>query len=224
MTAITAWSFSRYDCWAKCPLQFRYKFIDKLPEETTGKRAEALQRGDRIHKDVAAFLTGNGDLPSEAKKFERLLTQLRDMKGQHKFIEQQWGFDKAWDRVAWFGETTWLRMILDACVVYDDLGADAIDLKTGKKYGTNQDQLELFALGIMCTFPLVTNVTARLWYLDSGDEDYATFTDCDKESLLRKWNDKVAPMFADNEFLARPNDKCHFCTWKKSAGGPCRFG
>jgi len=220
MNAITAWSYSRAALWEECPLKFKLKHIDKMPET----QSPAMARGDKIHKQMAAYVMGTGPAPAEAAKFDRLSKELAGMPAEVKCVEQQWGFSKSWRPVGWFGKDTWLRVILDAGVVYPDGTADVVDFKTGKKYGSNNDQMELFALATFCRFPHVSDVTTRLWYLDSGEEEVAEFKQDDRGLMIDKWEQRVAPMFADTVFAPRPNDKCRWCSFAKSKGGPCKFG
>lgn len=223
LRAIDAWSFSRFDLWRTCPKQFYEKFITKSIAEAT---TPAMQRGNDIHKAAADFLMGKLDtLPASLAKFERLMRQFRDM--PEKLVEQQWAFTKDWKATGYFAKgnnAAWLRVILDAALLYPDDTADVVDHKTGKKYGSNDDQMELFALATFSYAPWLKEVTTRLWYLDNGSEDIKTFYAADVPALRAKWEKMVAPMFEDTTFAPRPNEKCRFCALAKSNGGECRFG
>ncbi len=219
VNAVKAWSYSRIALYEQCPLRFKLKHIDKLPEP----QSDAMARGDRIHKTLATCLTNKSfPLPPETKKFEWLLKELR--KAPDVIVEQQWGFTKQWKPTGWFGKDTWFRAVLDVAVMYDDLTAEVGDWKTGKKYGSNNDQMELFGLSLLCQYKPVTYVTTRLVYLDSGDQEFAEFTRGEVPQLKAKWEAKVKPMFEDTVFAARPNDKCRWCHYRRDNGGPCRFG
>lgn len=219
MSLVNAWSYSRYAAYTQCPLAFKLRYIDKMEEPPS----PAMARGDEVHKEVAAYIMNRlVERPKSAIQFGKLVDELKGL--SDKFVEQQWGFTRTWKPTTWFGKETWLRVILDAGVIYEDNTADVIDHKTGKKYGTNADQMELFGLGLMCKYTHVTQVTTRLWYLDSGDEEVKTFAAADVPGLKAKWEAAVKPMFADTVFAPRPNEKCRFCHFSKSKGGPCRFG
>lgn len=221
--AITAWSYSRYDTWVTCPFKFKCKFIDKLPDPGSA----AMDRGDKVHKALAKYIMGQGELPAEVKTpfQQKLYAELRAIPNDDKVVEQQWAFDRNWKPTGWFDRSAWYRSILDAGVVYEDLAVEACDHKTGKRHDTsNDEQMESQAIAVFCQFQPVTHVTTRLIYVDAGSEEIAEFPLADKVKLLEKWAGKVAPMFADNTFIARPNDKCRFCVYSRSKGGPCRFG
>lgn len=228
MKPLTAWSYSRWADHTRCPLFFKEKYIAKsIPDHTS----PAMQRGNDIHKGIAAWLEGKAEgCPREAfqnPRAEALLLEMKQMPSDVIVVEQQWGFTANWRSTGWFAKDTWLRVILDVGLVYDDKTAEAIDFKTGKRYGTNADQMELFALGVMCQWLPVTNVTTRLIYLDEKGkdiEDIEEFPATHKQRLIDKWTKKVEPMFTDQVYAPRPNDKCRFCPLAKSAGGKCAFG
>lgn len=221
--ALTAWSYSRYDTWLLCPFKFKCKFIDKLPDPGSA----AMDRGDRVHKGLAAYIMGQGTLPSEVKfPFQQqLYAELRAIPDTDKVVEQQWAFDRNWNPVGWFDRVAWFRSVLDAGVVYEDLAVEACDHKTGKRHeGSNDEQMETQAIAVFAQFKPAVHVTTRLIYIDAGSEEIAEFPLSDKDKLMAKWAGKVAPMFADTTFIPRPNDRCRFCVYSRSAGGPCRFG
>jgi hypothetical protein len=221
MSALTAWSYSRLSLWETCPAAFKYKNIDKLTEE----QSPAMKRGDDIHKAAAAFISGvHQDFPVELAKFDTQIWELRDAPADDRVVEQQWGFNKDWRATGWFGKDTWLRVVLDVGVVYSDGTGDVIDHKTGKVYESNKDQRELNAIAMLRRFPHLSQVTSRLWYLDSGKETLAEYLQEDITSLIMKWEKRVEPMFADRVFAPRPSEKCRWCAYAKSKGGVCRFG
>jgi PD-(D/E)XK nuclease superfamily len=225
MKPLTAWSYSRYALWALCPMRFKHEVLEGNKVEAS----PAMARGNDIHKGVAAWLIGQAEgVPRDAiqnPRAEQLLLEMRQFKDI--MVEQQWGFTASWKETSWFGKDTWLRVVLDVGLVYDDMTAEAIDFKTGKRYGTNDDQMELFALAMMCKVKPVKHVTTRLIYLDEKGndiEELAEFPATHKQRLIDKWTAKVAPMFNDQVFAPRPNDKCKWCPLARSKGGKCAFG
>src|SRR5690349_9078036 len=162
--ALTAWSYSRYADYKRCPFYFAHKHLLRMKDPNPGP---ALERGRLIHKTAEDALIlpakGKWKCPPELKHFEDEFRHLREL---NPTVEQQWGFDAKWAPTGWFDNNVWCRVVLDAVVVYDDNTAVVIDHKTGKKYATNEDQMQLFALATFKKFPQVTEVSTRLWYLD----------------------------------------------------------
>lgn len=229
MTAITAWSYSRYACYALCPLQFKFKHIDKLP--TPG--SPAMQRGDMIHKGIAAYIKGAVSVLPQDVLSNAVITDLVEQVRQfpNKEVEQQWGYTDTWAAGSWFdrgGVKTWFRSVLDAGIMYDDLTFEAVDWKTGRRYGSNEEQMETQAIAVFQRFKPVTHVTARLAYIDETSSkdpyEFHEFKATQLQSLKDKWEKKVRPMFEDKVFAPRPNEKCRFCDFSKSKGGQCAFG
>lgn len=223
MNAVKAWSFSAYDLWYQCPLKYKLEKIDKLKRKDTA----ALAKGREVHDIIAKYLAKETDwLPEtavKAKNARATYAQFREF--DDVIIEKQWGFTSGWKPTGWFSGDTWLRTVVDAGVLYEDMSAEVIDHKTGKKRSGYADQLELFATSVFCHMPSVTMVTTRLQFVDFEEdpvmEDYPAK---DRDSLIAKWNKKVEPMFNDTTFNPRPSDKCSFCDWSNSKGGQCRFG
>jgi hypothetical protein len=225
---VTAWSYSRYADHARCPLYFKEKYVTKSIKE---KPSPQMERGDKIHKGIAAWLKGEAEgCPREAfqnPRAEQILLELRQMPPAQLIVEQQWGFNANWKATGWFGGDTWWRAILDVGLVYPDMTAEACDWKTGKRYASNEEQTESFALSVMCRFPPVTHVTTRLIYLDEKGkdiEDIAEYPATHRQRLIDKWTRKVEPMFTDKVFAPRPNEKCKWCPLARSQGGKCAFG
>jgi hypothetical protein len=222
---LDAWSYSRYADYKRCPFLFAHKHLLKMKDPNPGP---ALVRGREVHKVAELALTsvgkGKWKCPPELKYFEEEFAALRTMSPT---VEQQWGFNDKWEPVGWFGKDTWCRVVLDAVVVYDDNTAVVIDHKTGKKYATNEDQMKLFALATFKKFPLVTEVSTRLWYLDIPDPEEAEvefeYHKKEEAAIQRDWEKAIVPMFKDRKFPPRANDKCRYCFLSKAKGGPCKF-
>lgn len=215
---VTSWSYSRYEAHETCPFMFLHKFVLKTKED----HSPAMDRGKKLHLDIAKYVGGATNELPDVKHQHQVMAELRDF--DDKVIEQQWGFTSSWEQTGWFGATTWYRQICDVAVCYADMTVEAVDWKTGKRYGSNDEQVELQALGIFCRFKPAVHVTTRLAYVDTGQTEIAEFPVAERDKLKAKWEDKVRPMMTDTEFLPRPNDTCGRCNFSRSNNGPCRFG
>lgn len=220
MSQVTSWSYSAFELWAKCPAAYKYAKLDKLPDPPS----KALLDGRVAHKEIEDYLRGEPAIPAKGwKHFKWLLEELRD--APKVLIEQKWAFNRDWREAAWFRDkTTWLRSVVDAGVIYDDNVVEIIDWKTGKQYATNEDQVELFALTAMVRYPMAPTVLTRLAYLDSGAQVPNEFNAKDRDKLKAKWEAKVRPLFQETTWAPKPNDKCGWCNFSRSKGGPCKYG
>lgn len=230
---ITAWSYSRYADYKQCPLRFKLKYLDKVPMAAS----PAMDRGSQVHKLGELYLTAPKRPKAVPSEYAHFAEEMEQLHGLRPLVEQQWGFTREWTPTGWFGRDTWLRIVCDVVVKYDDNTVDLIDFKTGRKYDTNEEQVELFSSGAFMKWPEVEIVQTRLWYVDqpSDNEVLRTYarddgvTDDDGKKLKsfseirREWEAKVVPMFKDKRFAPTPNDKCRWCDFSKSKGGPCKY-
>lgn len=220
---VLAWSYSRYADYKQCPARFKYKYLMKLPDPGS----PAMERGNTIHKMAEDYVTGKlRKVPKELTGVEPELAFLKEAKA---VAEENWGFKKDWNwigRPGWFGDDVWFRAKTDVRLLYDDDTLLLGDWKTGKKYFSNEEQIELFALAGYRRFPNVVEVDTRLWYTDvdpNDNEIQRTYNVKELEAIQRDWEKRVIPMFKDRKYAPTPNDKCHWCPFSKAKGGPCPF-
>lgn len=226
---LTAWSYSRLSTYETCAFKAKLKYIDKLPEPPS----EALERGSQVHEQLAQYL--RGDLPLDNPYepsvihgwtyFGTLLNQLRSMNPQ---VEQQWGYNRAWQPTGWFGKDTWFRSVLDVALVYDDATFDVVDHKSGRPYPADTaKQAELYAISMFRRHAELTHGTVRFWYLDfeqKGAEAVYRFSREQAEAAIPAWDKKAERMLTDEIMAPRPGEHCKWCPFAKSKGGPCKYG
>ncbi len=219
---VTAWSYSRWNDYETCPLMFKLKHIDRIRPPSSPQ----MQRGTDIHKEGEVYLTD-----PKAKKvpvsYSNFGDQMKELKKLNPRCELQLGFTENWQPTGWFAKDTWLRIVCDVDVRYEDGTADIIDFKTGRKYDTNEHQVELFSCAPFMEDPKITSVTTRLWYLDVDDADdnevIREYSRKDFEAIKRDWTKRVRPMFVDKKWAPKPNSKCKWCHFRKENGGPCKY-
>lgn len=221
---VDAWSYSRYADYQQCPLRFKLKHIQKMKEPGS----PAMQRGSDIHKMGENYLKAAKRPRTVPKEYANFKDEMAQLHGLNPLVEQQWGFTSKWQPTGWFGADTWLRIVADVAVVYDDNTADLIDFKTGRMYDTNEEQVELFSAGMFMKFPELEGVTTRLWYLDVdptkvNPEIVREYDRGDFERVRKSWEKKIVPMFKDKRFAPTPNEKCRWCSFSKDKGGPCPY-
>lgn len=205
-----AWSFSHVELFERCKLCYKLRYIDKIKDE---EPSPALERGKRVDDEITAYYNGQRDLPDSLALFADAARQLKELK---PFCNNEWGFTRKWEPCGWFDDTTWLRVKLDIGVVYPDGTALVIDDKTGKRYPSHKDQLELYAIALMCRYPDVSYVDARDWYLDLGwkDEDCLDFHRSDLPAAKARWEMRVHPMLTAETFPLVHSANCR-TRWSK---------
>jgi hypothetical protein len=232
---ITAWSFSRYNCYEQCPLKAKLQFIDKIKTPSS----PAMENGLKTHNLAEDYIKGKiPELPKELELFEEEFNFLKKMfaeKGRIA-VEEQWAFDEHWIKCDWFDSRRCAVRIKLDCAYIEDNVLFIDDWKTGKFKAQNaaeyKRQLDLYALGGLLTFPDVTSVVPRLAYLDDGvfypdGDNVVTYTHDDLPRLKQEWAGRTAPMLADVEFLPKQNRFCGWCHFRKdnteNGGGQCKL-
>lgn len=239
---VKSWSFSRYHDYRTCPLRFKLKHLDKVQEPAN----DAMARGSAIDKQVEEYIVGrSARLPKEVLGLRDEIQMLRKLykKVGHTqmTVQETWAFTRAWTRTVWNDwDGCWLRVKLD-CAHREGDTLIVTDWKTGKLRTDRPDrladyleQLELYATAALLLHPEVKQVQVRLGFLDHDqfypgvDDQPLLYTSQDLPGLLKTWEKRVKPIFADKRFAPKANDGCRWCWYgqsKKREGGPglCRY-
>lgn len=221
---ITAWSFSRYNDWLRCPAYAGYKHVDRRKEPSN----PAAARGEALHLAAQAYVEGGAKkLDPVFAGFEKDFTALRKVKA---ICEEQWAFTDKWDQTGWFDKDAWLRVKMDAHFV-DKKGVLApinmlmlVDHKSGKvKEDEHQLQSDLYALVGLMRYPHVEGVVSEFWYCDQKSKMRIEYDRAELATLEKDWARRIKPMFADRRFAPRPSVACRWCPFSAAKGGPCQF-
>lgn len=221
---ITAWSFSRYNTYRKCPFQAKCKYVLKLKEPGSA----ATDNGTARHKDLEDYLKGTTKrLPAEAKSLEK---EYKVLKARKPEVELEVAFTSKWERTDWFNwQNAWCRVKIDAIVppVVENPVVDIKDHKTGKlkDNGEYGEQLELYSLTGLLIYPVAETAIASLLFIDHGKEILGEVHKRSEIPKLKKmWELRVEPMLSDTKFKPTPGFQCKWCHFRKSNDGPCSEG
>lgn len=218
MVTPKTWSYSALSLFEECPK--RYYHV-KLVKDVADPKSPALFNGLKVHREGEDYLRTPSitTVPKSFATFERLM---QDLKTLNPYVELKIGINSNWtvNPKGWSG--AWMLGAYDATVVYNDepKHVDMIDFKTGKRYDSNDEQLELYALTAFLKWKPET-VGTRLWYVDSGLEIVNEFRADQVPTLLSKWDAKARRLFNETAWNAKPSDKCKWCPVPASK---CRFG
>jgi len=222
-------SVSRWGCAKKCLRQFKYKYIDKLPEVDT----YAASRGSRIHAMAEQFVKGNiVGMPKELKDFDKDFKYLKEL-FEYKLVKVEpricvrsdWSImdnegDNGRTRHDW---TNYFSCgFLDAAVDLEPKRL-IIDYKSGKiREDEHEEGASLYAC--MSILPHEKSIAVEYWYLDHGEILSWTYTQADVKKLRKMWMRRYKKLAAETEYLCTPSYLCNYCTWSRSEGGPCEEG
>jgi hypothetical protein len=245
---LTAWSYSVYGQYLKCPLSVCFDKIQKIriyePDNP------ALMKGAKAHEIADAFISGVGKAPSlkctipappepfgaeikiDLTPIKDILTKFKKAKAR---TEQDWAFTRQWTPTGWFDRDVWVRIKTDACADTKPPlppTVDIVDWKTGKQYPEHAQQRSLYALGglqlvqigVLAGGAKDTKLTAQHIYVDTGVTATEQFTMPHLAKLKREWEARTKEMLADTTFPAKPGFHCKWCRFSKEKGGPCQAG
>ena len=212
-----AWGFSKLDTYRTCPAKFKFQFIDKLPSGSS----PAMERGTKMHQNIESYLNGWVTmLIPEVISWKEAIDALKEKDFK---AEQALGFDKNWNLLPdWFGKQTWLRVKIDASYIEGSKGT-AIDFKSGKYRIPSKEQVELYAIGLHAANPSLMEVSAEFWFLDTGETYERTYTVKELLDLRKKYEQYVAPIYADETWTPTPSNECRWCSYSRTKNGPCKF-
>lgn len=211
-----SWSLSSLGLFEKCQLRYRFKYIDKLPEERSG----SANRGVEVHKQIEDFVAGTVDtLPEHLNFYTQFLRGLRE---HEKYPEHRVALTKDWTPTTW--EEGWFRGILDLKLVKPD-EVIVYDWKTGKIYPDHDDQKSIYSLAVFSEHPEVRRVRAVHVYVDLGQNREKVFDRDDVHDLQKSWNTRASFLERTEpvDMIPNPGYHCRFCAFSKAKGGPCRF-
>lgn len=214
-----AWSYSRLTKYEKCPRQFKFSAVDRIPEVPS----PAMERGKLIHKQAEDYLNGKNELPPPVAP-ALLGTYAAMREYTPKLVENELALSQTWKATGWFADDCWLRVKFDVVLLYGDDTAEVADHKTGKKYGSSEEQMELYGVSLMSARKSLKEVRVRLLYVDVGEQVYATVSRKDVPALRKQWEKRASPLLRDEIFAPKPGPHCRWCSYSRTTGGQCEFG
>lgn len=221
---LTSWSYSRLIDFEQCPYKVYLKLIKKVPEA----KAEAAERGTKIHALAEDYVRGNiTTLPVELKHFEHEFVALRRRhEAGEVSVEGEWGFNSNWEPTDY--KTAWVKIKLDVSVLLNPKHILVIDHKTGKRFGNelkHGEQTLLYGIAAAIRNPLVNQITTELYYLDINDIAKQTYTRNQVFKYVPTFEKRANAMLTATEFPAKPNVfSCKYCAYGPAKGGQCEFG
>lgn len=230
-----AHSHSRLSCFESCPLQYKFKYMDKLPQppadpldlgaaaheffEAYGKHCQEkgletdLSAVDAIRKDVLKKLKRplGRHLVDQYNELAQKFAEMEMLDGATlRGIELDIAFDKNWKECSWFAKNAALRMKMDR--LYQD-GDKAIirDYKTGYGEG-DPGQMRIYAAGAF-TLMGVKTCEAEFSYVGTGKVARKEFTIDQLPALVEEIEERCARLADEKEFAPTPGSACQYCPY-----------
>ena len=220
-------SHSRVDCWRQCPLKFKFKYIDEIPEEPDYTATNPLVLGSTLDRAVEFgmekateyywdnYFVASDEGITELMKIEHWLPKIQDI------------FD---------GAELQVKIERDGFLGFADaiVGDTLYDLKysnNAEKYAES-DQLHLYAselpekpkrMAYVCvpkTFIRqkktedIIQFRKRVMETLNGMEIKIVWVDYDQSKVDKFWQDAEA-MKHDTTFARKENEYCKYCSYKE---------
>ncbi len=218
-----AWSWSRLDCFEKCPKQFYHKNIKKDFKDDGNN--PAFIKGNRIHAKLENGLK-SGVIDPEVKSLAHTIHSLRGVEWEYKGVEDDYAFTDTLQKTRWNDwKGCWVRIKMDFIGIKDGV-AVVIDWKTGKNRGYSE-QLDLYAAAAFQAHSDVDEVRSTYNFVEETQEkriEKATYKRHELDSIWQKFGERaelIEIANERNEWPAKQNFGCKWCPVKtcKYQGG-----
>lgn len=252
----TGWSISGLTAYDSCPAQFKYGRLVKLcpkcfagvlmgwdPQvcDACSKSPEVgapIVRGIEIDEAITAFIKGGSKLPET--RHPAVIEILKKYREEYKTgkvsVQDKFVLNSKWEPISQYTSNAWFRGTTDVRRM-DGAKAEVIDFKTGgidkrtggiRAHAKYDDQLEVYAIAVLSSFPAVQEVGVKLVFTDCGPRFNPVITgkSVTRKALpkLRKnWEKRLKSFFADTVHAPTPSMACNWCDYAKGKGGPCPF-
>lgn len=231
--AITSWSHSKLADFEKCKFLAWLKHDQRIPEPERplppGKTEHANDRGTRVHEACELYVKGDIHelAPEAALHFGPQIDLLRVLHAEGLVhLEGEWGHDQDWMPTDW--RTAWLRLKLDALVLWHRTYATVIDYKTGKKFGNevkHAEQMQLYALATFMRYPELEFVEVELWYLDQNEVTKMRFSRDQALRFKASYTKRGTALTTCTDWKPNPSKfTCKWCQYGPWNGGQCQVG
>lgn len=236
---LTYLSYSQLSTFETCPLQYKYRYILKIPVPSSA----ALTFGDTIHRTVRAFyeLVKTGDKPTKITLLNLLEKQWSSLGyGDREYEEKmkkhggellEGFYEKGYDpaRIPMDMEASFKIRItpsltlggrIDRVDTLPDGKLEIIDYKTGQspknRDVTKDPQLTVYALaatdeGVYNKKP--ENVTVSFYFFEDQTKISATRTKEQLEEMKKEVADKAMEI-SRSDFRPTPGKHCDFCEFR----------
>ncbi len=217
MNKPTRWSYSSISTWKQCHLKWKYSYIDGIEWPSSA----AMSRGTRMHLMAEEFVNGTVQVvPSEIKNMGPTLLSLKGMGAK---AEEVWLLDDKWNPVQ-DQSKAWIKAIIDVHYVLDDV-LYVKDYKSGRMYPDHLNQLELYGLIGLKTFPEVKRVETSAIYMDLAHEgSQGSIIPQMLPKMIEPWDTEAKAMMGAESYEPTVSAACAWCPYSKRKGGPCEFG
>jgi len=238
--SLMAISFSRLDNFERCPLSYKLRYIDKVPEI----KGVALDTGSKVHEVLERYLKAIRQM--KMPQYDKDL--LRDIASQYTVedetsiagllskvdfneiipinlmnyssIELRIAVDESWQPVTWDSPLGFYRGIIDAIVYNPSRKILYItDWKTNRNLSANPLQLRSYAAlahAVLSDQLDINEFIVRFYYLRLGVAKEKSFSPTEILWAMDDLSVRLNRMLSATEYPPQLNEYCGYCGVRKS--------
>lgn len=215
------WSFSSMSMWQQCARRYQMQHVVRL--KVPRVENSYAERGVQVHSFAEDYVSGKTNvLAADLQKFKpHFNAARREFKKGLACVEQEWGFNRAWESVDY--QNGWLRMLADLTVFKRDRSKVVlVDYKTGKRWGNelkHGEQGMLYVAGAAARNPEAKSFAFELWYLDLNElvpYEYTRQDALDFQAIFSQRATLMEQSVLDGCFPPTPTiQNCKYCPFAK---------
>lgn len=237
-------SFSRIDCYQKCPQLFRFQYIDKIERP----RTPALAIGQTFHEFVEHYLRhlkskGYETDYDAARRIAEEVTQKSDLNDEetsdfwslaenfigafvfHKehqataVVEAELAFNRNWERCGWLDPDVFFRAKLDLHYVPQPGVCYIEDWKTNRRLPArssvqNSLQLRMYAFVLSLLYPDVEEFQISLFFVRYLEDYFSQIFRPEAEKTRESIESIARKIEQDRRFSPKISSHCEYCPYR----------
>ena len=213
------YSFSKLSTYQQCPLRFKFKYIDKIPE---GKFDDsALVKGSNVHSILENYseVQQQNSIVEKFLKCDIAQKYLPAILGTSKSVKEfNIGLDTKLNPSKYSDKSTIFRGKVDLMTVIDKT-LNIIDYKTGKykeeKY-QSYDQLMFYAIYYFIRYHKIDKIRISYVYLEAQLENEMILERKYLSSYIDRLIKTINSVETDTQFIKNKSILCNWCPYQET--------
>lgn len=217
------WTYSRLSDYEKCPALYEGRYLARWPGYQRPP-APALDRGNKLHELMERAVIKPVPLTGVLARWNPYLIALKQ-EWPHIATEEELALNSKWEPTTWKAHDLWWRGKMDVeCLNIPQGRGKVVDWKSGGIYGSNADQVRLYAGVMFQRHAAVQECEVELVYLDQKKGICETIARTDWPESKADFTGRASKMLTAKTFPIKPGSHCSYCDFGPAKGGPCSAG
>lgn len=214
------WTYSRLSDYEKCPALYEGRYLNRWPGYVRPP-APALDRGNKMHELMETAVLKKKPLTGALARYNAFIIGLRQ-EWPSITTEEELALDRHWRPTTWRSFDMWWRGKMDVeCLNLKKQRGKVVDWKSGGIYGSNADQVRLYAGVMFERHPSIVECEVELVYLDQRQGIAEQIARSDWPEKKEEFTKRATGMLTAKSFPTKPGNHCDYCDFGPRKGGPC---